>query len=160
MADAIAFLVIMSVVVITSFTLGRRSVRGPEIRQTDTVIVVKHDTTLVDSPVPVYVERVRTEYLAVTDTIVRNDTTFIPVPIERKVYEDSTYKAVVSGYMASLDSLWIYRATKYVTVTNTVKEPRKKIGFSVGVGPAVIYSPFTSSLDAGVGVFGGLTWTF
>lgn len=159
--DVLFALAIMALLVFCGFVIGRQTARPTEIRQSDTVIVVKHDTTLVDSPVPVYHEVVRTEYLAVTDTIVRNDTAYIPVPIERKVYEDSTYRAVVTGYRASLDSLWIMRTTNYVTVTNTVREPRKKLGFSVGVGPAIIYTPFYDlHLDAGIGIFGGLTYTF
>lgn len=160
-ADIVFIVAVLATVFIIAFSMGRGTARPEIIDHSDTVIVIRHDTTLIDSPVPVYREVVRTEYLAVTDTIVRNDTAFVPVPVERKVYEDSTYRAVVSGYHPSLDSLWIYKTKAYITVTNTVQEPRKKFGVSVGVGPAVIYTPFHDlHLDAGIGIFGGITYTF
>lgn len=54
------------------------------------------------------------------------------VPIVQKEYGDSTYRAWVSGYMASLDSIEIYRMRETVTVRERV---RKRWGWCVG--PAV-----------------------
>lgn len=157
--DVLFALAIMALLVFGGFAIGRQTARPTEVRQSDTVIVVKHDTTLISSPLPVYVTQTRTEYLAVTDTIVRNDTAFIPVPIERKVYEDSTYRAVVTGYRASLDSLWIMRTTNYVTVTNTVKEKAPRWSIGMTVGPSVLVTP-KGDVKGGIGATAGVSFRF
>jgi len=57
------------------------------------------------------------------------------IPISSKVYETSDYRAVVSGWRPSLDSMQLYRQT--VTVTNTVtrlKVPRWAVTLGGGVG--------------------------
>lgn len=40
------------------------------------------------------------------DTI--HDTVYIPVPITQKEYQTENYRAWVSGYKPSLDSVWVY----------------------------------------------------
>ena len=73
------------------------------------------------------------------------------VPITRKVYtDDSTYRAVVSGYKATLDQIDIYRKQ---TVTNTVtKDRRWNFGLTGGIG----YGLTTHKPDVFVGV--GVTY--
>ena len=155
----VAWLVAALALVCAGFDLGRKSVKPGTVIKSDTVIVVKHDTTLIDSPAPIVKEVIRTEYLAVTDTVRINDTAYIPVPIERKVYEDSLYRAVISGYHPNLDSLWVYNTTHYVTVTNTVKEKASKWGFGAAAGPSVMIDA-KGSLRAGFGLTAGLRYNF
>lgn len=100
------------------------------------------------------VEEVKVE---VRDTIRERDTLFMSLPKEQKTYKSAEYMAIVSGIFPSLDYIETYSLT--TTITKTITEPRKKIGFSVGVGPSVIWSPW-KGVDGGVGVFGGLTYTF
>lgn len=60
------------------------------------------------------------------------DSAEVEIPITRNVYEDSLYRAVVSGYMASLDTLEIYSRREVVTVSRPPK--RWHIGVSAGFG--------------------------
>ncbi|MBQ5979387.1 MAG: hypothetical protein IJL58_05155 [Bacteroidales bacterium] len=89
------------------------------------------------------------------------DSAAVEIPIERKVYaEDSLYRAVVSGYRVSLDSLTIYPTTTTITVYKTV-ESRKPGRWSLGItaGPSVLASP-SGQVHAGVGITAGLTYRF
>lgn len=60
------------------------------------------------------------------------DSINVQIPITQKVYEDSTYKAFVSGYKASLDSFYIYPQTKIITIRE--KPKRWHIGITAGYG--------------------------
>ena len=95
-----------------------------EVRDTLTF----HDTAFVDRPVPVYVSQIRTDTvrLALVDsshTVVVRDSVEVEVPISRKVYEDSTYRCIISGYKASLDSLWVYHTIREINIVRTLKMP-------------------------------------
>lgn len=74
--------------------------------------LVKQDTLLVMS----------------VDTVV--DSAVVQVPITTKVYQDSTYRAVISGYEASLDSISIYNKTIFYRE----KDKRWHIGLGAGAG--------------------------
>ena len=98
------------------------------------------------------------------DAVSVPDSAFVDVPIERKVYqEDSVYRAVVSGYRPSLDSLLIFSKTTTITVTNTVPEyipaPRRKWSFGITVGPSVLATP-SGQVHAGLGATIGLQYRF
>ena len=115
---------------------------------TDTTWI--HDTTFVEKPVPYYVRVVDTMLVPVVDTLHIRDSVFISIPKEEKVYEDSTYRAVVSGYMPSLDSISVYQKTAIVEVPvyKTVKKP-----WGIGVQVGGTYLPqvgFTPYLGIGV----------
>lgn len=75
--------------------------------------------------------------LKLTDTIHIGDTV---VPREQAYYEDSLYRAWVSGYRPRLDSLQIFPRTVYQTVTNDIYHtvtPKKKrwgLGLQAGYG--------------------------
>lgn len=89
--------------------------------QTDTVWRTK--TRYIEKPVEVikWKEKEKTVYVAVRDTVVRNDTTYVVLPREHKVYEDSTYKAEISGVEPRLE--WIQVNQRTVTITNTIEKP-------------------------------------
>lgn len=77
--------------------------------------VIKTDTQLISAPMAVFWRFVA------DDTIYIRDTT-----LHRKVvvYADSSYRAVVSGYVdPRLDSMTVYPKTVYQTVTNDVYHP-------------------------------------
>ena len=96
--------------------------------------------------------------VAVTNTIVRHDTTFVKLPKEEKVYEDSTYYAVVSGYKPSLDTLKVYRTT--TEITKFVKMPyRRKWGVGATAGPSIVVSG-GGKVYGGIGASVGLTYSF
>lgn len=100
--------------------------------QTDTLYL--RDTIKIDRPVPRIVRIVDTMLIPVIDTVHTRDSILISIPREEKVYEDSTYRAVVSGFKPSLDSISIYRTTEIVTITKAAPIKRWGIGPQIGVG--------------------------
>lgn len=143
-----------------SYLLGRRSVKPEivEIHRTDTVVV--RDTVRETVLVP------KVRYLTRVDTVlllVPGDTVKVPVlvPISRKVYEGEDYRAVVSGFRASLDTLDIFRKTQ--TVTNTVVQrvevPGKPKRWGIGVSAGYALTPQGMKPYIGAGVqYNFLSW--
>lgn len=94
--------------------------------------VVKLDTVLISAPIAVFLT-------FTNDTIHIGDTV---VMREQAYYEDSLYRAWVSGYRPKLDSIEVYPKTIYQTVTNDIyhpvtTKPKKKrwgLGLQVGYG--------------------------
>ena len=60
------------------------------------------------------------------------DSVEVELPITQTVYEDSTYRAWVSGFDARLDSIEVYRPIRYVTMT--VKEPQSRWSWGLQMG--------------------------
>jgi hypothetical protein len=126
----ILFSIILIILLVITFVLGRKSVDIPEVK-TETKI----DTVYKDKPVPYKVETVQTEYVYLPsqpsppDTVyldreVKTDSVKVPIDIERKIYQDSTFKATVSGprigeYGPNLDDINIYSRTE----TKLVEKP-------------------------------------
>ncbi|MBD5379601.1 MAG: hypothetical protein HDR74_06905 [Bacteroides sp.] len=129
-------------------------------------VKVIHDTILDTVPVPAEVRRVGS---VVAKLPLAKDTTVIDscqhtsdscqhyadvlIPIEQKVYEDSTYRAVISGYNISLDTIQVFRHREYIT--ERIKPPAKRWGLSAGVGAVV-----GTDMKVRPGVFVGATYTF
>lgn len=84
------------------------------------------------------------------------DSIAVDIPITQKVYEDSLYRAYVSGYRPSLDSLILFPRHNITTVTNgyTYPKPRQKhwgIGIHVGYGMTMSRTPqFTPYIGFGI----------
>ena len=134
--------VIALALIAVAFLLGRRSVKPEivEIHRTDTMWM--RDTVRETVLVP------KIRYLTRVDTVlllVPGDTVKVPVlvPISRNVYEGEDYRAVVSGFRASLDTLDIFRKTQ--TVTNTVVQrvevPGKPKRWGIGVSAGYALTP-------------------
>jgi len=91
----------------------------------DALASIKPDTEYVDKPiyidkpVPVieYRDTGRVVYVPVIvkDSTGHADTTAIPMNPEVKRYEDSTYRAQVSGIQPNLDWIEVYQRTFYIT---------------------------------------------
>lgn len=154
------------------FQLGRMTYR-PEsatVEKRDTSSTL--DTAIIPKPKPQDSTIIRYVYVklpivpASQDSVPafqvsHQDSAAVEIPIERKVYaEDSLYRAVVSGYRVTLDSLTIYPTTTTITVYKTV-ESRKPGRWSLGItaGPSVLASP-SGQFHAGVGFTAGLTYRF
>lgn len=59
------------------------------------------------------------------------------LPISQKEYSDSTYRAWISGYEPSLDSIQIFQKTNYIQIEKTITKtaiPSVVIGPSLGIG--------------------------
>lgn len=127
------------------------------IVQIDTLI--QHDTLTVEKPVPRIVRVIDTMLVPVVDTVHTRDSVFISLPKEKKVYEDSTYRAVVSGYKPSLDSISVYQTTKVVTITEIVKVPEKKRwGIGVQAGAGIQYGTIHKQMDVGPYIGVGISY--
>ena len=79
---------------------------------TDTLVVV--DTHIIEKPVLVERTSKETLLVAVHDTTIINDTIFVPIPIEKKIYKGEDYLAEISGYKASLDRIEVYPKTTII----------------------------------------------
>ncbi len=63
------------------------------------------------------------------------DSADVIIPMERKVYEDSTYCAVITGAWVSLDTMQVYPRRETVTIRHPPdKRKRWGIGISAGYG--------------------------
>ncbi len=73
--------------------------------------------------------------LKVNDTPRAGQNGDVLIPISRKVYQTPDYRAVISGWRPSLDSMQLYRSTKTITntVTNIVR-PHWVLAAGGGVG--------------------------
>ena len=156
-----AVLVLLAVLALAgSYLLGRRSVKPEivEIHRTDTMWMrdTVRETVLV--PEVRYLTRVDTVLLKVPGDAVKVP---VLVPISRKVYEGEDYRAVVSGFRASLDTLDIFRRTQ--TVTNTVVQrvevPGKPKRWGIGVSAGYALTPQGMKPYIGAGVqYNFLSW--
>lgn len=135
-------------VILASYFVGRRTPTEVEIIKRDTITVVKTDTIRITKVKEIEKKVVDTILVAVKDTIILNDTTYIQLPREQKIYTGENYKAWVSGYRPKLDSLNIYEKTIIKEVTNTI-ERKWGLGVMGGYGATKEgLSPFI-----GVGVY-------
>lgn len=120
-------------------------------------VVVKRDTLRLN-PVLREIHKVThdTIKIVMNDTIVRRDTIYLER--EQRVYEDEEYKAFVSGFQPSLDSIYVYPKTIYETKVSTRKEWRRfTYGVQAGVG---VVMPFNSSPSFGGYLGVGIGYNF
>lgn len=76
--------------------------------------IVKYDTIIKEKPIPInkYI------YKTIRDTVfVNNSPTIADIPIERKIYQDDDYRAVISGYKPNIDTLQIFRKDSLIYTT-------------------------------------------
>lgn len=149
--------VVVTLLCLISFFAGKRTAISQMETTTDTLVVTRIDTIRIEKPMYHTVITRDTILLAVADTIRVNDTTYVQLPIESKVYSDSLYKAQVSGYKAELDWIEVYPVTKTVTVNNTLtntayKKTRWGIGIQAGYGATIYNSKIQLTPYVGVGV--------
>lgn len=97
--------------------------------RTDTVVLREPvaDTVLVRKPVYIRIP-------ADSVRVVQKDTVEIPIPMEQKIYSDSTFKAYISGYKPHLDSIFVVERTKVVTERYKPVPKYWHVGPSIGVG--------------------------
>lgn len=100
--------------------------------------VVRVDTMLISAPMAVFWRFVPDDTTRIGDTLLHR---------KQVVYRDSSYRAVVSGYVdPRLDSMVVYPKTVYQTETNdiyhTIKVKDKRrwgLGLQAGYGPGGWY---------------------
>lgn len=132
----------MLVIIVASIAIGYSAGRGnvipPDVVHVRDTVTIR-DTIVYDHPVPYEVEVTDTllieRHSVVYNTV--NDTVYIALPMERKVYKDSNYELAVNGYSPMLEYINIFPETKYVTVETVRKEktsPRFSVGIQAGYG--------------------------
>lgn len=147
-------IVILSLLLVTSVLFLCRGCfhtndLNTSLKTSDTITIYKVDTITIDRPVPQYkyINKVVTDTLYSVDSIQVQ----VSVPISTTVYNDSSYRAVVSGYKTSLDTVQVYPKHTITTITNTiVRQKRWCIGVQAGAGWG-IYSK-QPDIFLGVGV--------
>ena len=140
---------IITAAALTAVLLYRTDVKKAE-RAVFADTITYYDTVRVEIPVPKDSLIIR----YVTETLpVRNDkkveesdnstdSVDVILPITQKIYSNGRYKAYVSGYHPSLDSLFIYSPVKEITI----KEKPKRWG----IGPYVGVDAFGRGVSVGV----------
>ena len=139
-----------------SFLAGRCSAPAPRA-QVDTLII--HDTLTEYYPVPTYREPLGKK-IVVLPSVVRpfvfpegQDSvrvqTEVEVPMERVVYEDDNYRAVVEGFQPRLAEISVYPKTTIVTKEVKVEPPL----FEFHIGPTVSWgwTPHGADICVGLG---------
>lgn len=138
MKKILGVLLCISVVLNIVLYIEHGKIKSEKVCDTTKVTVV--DSVKKSFPVPVdsFVVRYITKSLPVArDSATKqlgNDSVKVQIPISQKVYEDTLYRAYVSGYEPNLDSITIKQRTTYITRTIRDKESRFRIGLQAGYG--------------------------
>jgi hypothetical protein len=140
---------------VAAFLFGRVTVKNAPIieERVDTVVVYKIDTITRNKPVYVTNRAVDTMLVQVRDTLMLRDTVYMALEREQKEYTDSLYRAWVSGYQPTLDSILIYATTKIVEIERVIERKPKRwgIGVSAGFG-ATVSRDRTVNLEPYIGI--------
>lgn len=145
---------VLALILLSSFFSYRQGRKAATIvlkEKTDTLLI--RDTHTLIKPVYITNTIVDTMLVPVTTIVNIHDTLFLPLPREQKVYQDSTYRAVVSGFRPSLDEISVYSTTQVITKTIVQAPPRWC--FSATAGPALVYD---GSFHPGIGVAVGFSY--
>ena len=132
------WVVITAVLCIISYNSGASTA----VVINDTIEVVRWDTIVRTQPVVVEQKAIglkayRVKLLGRIESdqdVTKIDSVDVELPISQKVYEDSLYRAWVSGFDARLDSIKLFQPTKYITITTKQKTSRWNVGIQGGVG--------------------------
>lgn len=145
------------------YNRGARSCKSDfaEVDHTVTADTVR-DTIFTSAPVARATKTAGTKRVTVSVAAdERGDTTSgtieIDLPLTLTEYGDSTYRAWVSGYMATLDSIEVYQKTVTVTEKITLRE-RKKWGFTIGPSVGVGWTGEKFSPMVGVSLTYGFSF--
>lgn len=157
--DAI-ILILLILACASAFFLGKRGGKqGQEvviITQVDTLVI--RDTIRINEPVIVERRVVDTMTIEITDYKVVHDTAYVNLPREEVEYRDTSYRAVVSGFLPRLEEIEIYRQDRVVTIetTRTIKE-RSHWGLGVQAGAGISTQGLVPYVGIGVS-YNILTW--
>ena len=96
--------------------------------RTDTLRIVAPPEVRVDT----FMREVFVPVKQKADTVFHTDSILVYLPFERKVYEDSTYRAVISGYQPVLEEIDVYG--KETIIYREKTSPRFSPYVSGGIG--------------------------
>ena len=136
LAGVLALLMLLSYV--SGYHKAQKRMEKSLTVQVDTLIQI--DTITQYKPIYVTKTEEKVELVPIRDTIRIRDTLFVALDRQKKVYEDSTYRAVVSGINPSLDEISVYQKHIYVDQTQTVIQKERSrwgVGLQIGYGMGV-----------------------
>lgn len=139
-------------IILAPVLLRHKSQRAEVVIRTDTLTV--RDTVIERYPAFLTVTKLDTLLVAVRDTVMVHDTSYIVIEREQKHYKGDDYEAWVSGYRPALDSIRVFPETKYVTKTVQDMRNTKRwgIGLQAGCGVGVSSGQIRAFPYIGVGV--------
>lgn len=151
---AVASSLAIALLVVATFLIGYKAGKGEETGKeviVKTEIETRIDTVKIEKPV--FVDRYVRDSIKVVikDTIRVHDTTYMYLPREYKVYQDSSYRAVVSGIDPMLDSIETYNATRVITI-ETMKPSKPRSRWGIGIQAGYGATRYGMSPIIGVGV--------
>lgn len=153
MKNVIYIIIIFILIILNLYQYSHNKNNIIEINNVETIrqdTIIVRDTLKFYKPKPIYVK-------SEIDTLYINDTTFIELPKETKVYRDSTYEARISGFQPNLDYIYVFPKKTYIT-TEKVSYIEKKRHFSHGLQVGVGYGLITKKPDVFIGY--GIQYTF
>ncbi|MDO4309931.1 MAG: hypothetical protein Q4C43_04305 [Prevotella sp.] len=101
-------------------------------------VVVRHETRLLPT-VPA----------SDNDTAAHDDSAEVVIPITQKIYEDSTYKAYISGYDVALDSISVYHKTVTIRERELITK-HSRVGWGIVCGAGYGRQGFSPYIGIGV----------
>lgn len=150
--QTVGIVALVAVLVCLSFLVGRqRGQKSPVTvvkTRTDTLFIC--DTIRKDKPVFVY------EKILDTVPVPVHDTLYVFLERTQRMYEDSLYRAWVSGIQPNLDSIEIYRTTTVIEKETVVPDRRR---WGVGIQGGTALTPGGIQPYIGIGVsYNLITW--
>lgn len=139
-------LIIISIIIVVICIRCCSKTKKEPIKITDTITIIKRDTITIIKPQPVirYVDRIVRDTLYSIDSI----PVLVNIPIETKVYQDSSYRAIVTGYRPQLDSISIFNKNQIQYINKIIYKTKKwNVSPAVGVG----YGIYHKKIDMYVG---------
>ena len=122
---------------------------------------IQRDTITVTDTIIITAPRLKEKEVIKKDTVylpspTLDDTIDVILPLEEKVYEDSTFRAVISGFKPSLKELTIYPTTTTISEKKLIRTKEKgfKLRPSIGIG----YGLINREPDLWIGI--SLTYNF
>lgn len=146
MRNFVIGLIVGAVLMLVLPRIVRRNAPNSAIK-TEVKEIIVRDTIIAYKPLEIERRVTDTIKVVLRDSICVRDTIYLSR--ETKVYEDSLYRAVVSGYEPRLESIAVYPQTRYVVTSTTErKESRFGVGFQIGLGAGA--KGFTPYIGVGV----------
>lgn len=148
--------------VVGSFGVGYHYGHRSATTGTNSVIVrrdtlIHRDTVIFERPIFKTQFVTDTLIVAVVDTL--RDTVFVELPRTTRIYEDTDYRAQVSGYEPTLDRIEVFPKTVTVTETEIRTNEASKWSFGVGIGPGVLLD-FKGQPHVGIAATVGVNYRF
>lgn len=145
-----AFVLFLGLVFLIGYGIGRikgkSAVLTEFVTRVDTLTV--RDTITRVKPEYRLIRKTDTIRVAVTDTVRITDTLYLQLPREQRTYEAKEYRAVVSGYRPSLDTISVFTETRYIT--KVLSEKPKRWGIGIGGGYGIGRDGLTPYLGVGI----------